>query len=71
MAKLGSPADLERSRQHLVSERDPNLPCVTVCSGTGCQAYRAEDVADTFVREIENQGLKKKVSVRRTGCHGF
>jgi len=71
MAKLGSPADMERFRQQLVSQRDPNLPFVTVCSGTGCLAYHAEDVADTFVREIEKQGLKKNVSVRRTGCHGF
>lgn len=71
MAILSSPTDLERLRQQLISQRDPNLPCVTVCVGTGCQAYRAEDVADTFVREIEKQGLKKKVSVRRTGCHGF
>ena len=71
MARLESPADLERFRQQLISHRDPNLPCVTICSGTGCQAYRAEDVINAFVREIEKQGLKKKVSVRPTGCHGF
>ncbi|MFH1032768.1 MAG: NADH-ubiquinone oxidoreductase-F iron-sulfur binding region domain-containing protein [Chloroflexota bacterium] len=71
MPKLNSPAELEKFRKKLVSQRDPNLPCITVCSGTGCQAYRAEDVADTFVNEIEKQGLKKKITVRRTGCHGF
>jgi NADH-quinone oxidoreductase subunit F len=71
MTRLESPADLERLRQQLISHRDPNLPCVTICSGTGCQAYRAEDVINAFTREIKNQGLQKKVSVRRTGCHGF
>jgi NADP-reducing hydrogenase subunit HndC len=71
MTKLGSTADLENLRQQLVSQRDPALSYVTVCSGTGCQAYHAADVADAFVQEIEKQGLKNKVSVRRTGCHGF
>jgi NADP-reducing hydrogenase subunit HndC len=71
MAKFNSPADLESFRQQLVSNRDPSLPCVTVCSGTGCQAYNATEVADSFVREIEKQGLQNQVSVRRTGCHGF
>src|SRR3990172_4069377 len=71
MAKLGSPAGLERFRQRLISERDPNLPCVTVCTGTGCLAYRAQDVADTFVREIKKQGFEKRISFRPTGCPGF
>jgi NADP-reducing hydrogenase subunit HndC len=71
MTKLESPADLEKFRQKLISQRDPNLPCVTICSGTGCQAYRAESVIDAFASEIEKQGLQKEVSIRRTGCHGF
>ena len=71
MTRLKSPADLERLRQQLISHRDPNLPCVTICSGTGCQAYRAEDVINAFTREIEKQGLQKKVTIRPTGCPGF
>ena len=71
MARLNSPADLEKLRQEILSQRDPNRPCVTICSGTGCQAQRSEDVADAFVREIEKQGLQDKVDIRRTGCHGF
>jgi NADH:ubiquinone oxidoreductase subunit F (NADH-binding)/(2Fe-2S) ferredoxin/Pyruvate/2-oxoacid:ferredoxin oxidoreductase delta subunit len=71
MTRLESPAGLERLRQQLVSHRDPALPCVTICSGTGCQAYRAEDVINAFTREIENQGLQKKVGIRPTGCPGF
>ncbi|GAH78128.1 unnamed protein product, partial [marine sediment metagenome] len=70
MARL-SFADLEKLRQEILSQRDPNRPCVTICSGTGCQAQRSEEVADSFVHEIENQGLQDKVDIRRTGCHGF
>jgi len=71
MARLGSLAELEELRQKILSQRDPNRLCVTICSGTGCQALGSEEVADAFVREIENQGLQAKVDFRRTGCHGF
>ncbi len=71
MTRLESPEDLEKLRQKLTSNRDSNLPCVTICSGTGCQAYRAEDVINAFTHEIKKQGLQKKVSVRPTGCPGF
>jgi len=71
MAKLNSPLDLENLRQKIISTRDPNRLCVTICSGTGCRAYRSEEVADAFVYEIEKQRLQDKVEVRRTGCHGF
>jgi len=71
MPRLSSPADLEKLRQEILSQRDPDRPCVTICSGTGCQAQRSEELADTFVAEIKKQGLKNKVDIRRTGCHGF
>ena len=71
MARLNSVVDLEKLRKQLVSQRDSDLPCITICSGTGCLASRAEDVADAFASEIKKQGLQKKVSIRRTGCHGF
>jgi NADP-reducing hydrogenase subunit HndC len=71
MARLASPVDLEGLRHQLVSQRDSSLPCITICSGTGCLANRAEEVADAFISEIQKQGLQKKVSIRRTGCHGF
>lgn len=71
MAKLNSPLDLEKLRQKIISTRDPNRLCITICSGTGCRAYHSEEVADAFVYEIEKQGLQNKAEVRRTGCHGF
>ncbi len=71
MAKLRSPADLEEKRQQILSQRDPNKPCVTICSGTGCHALGSDKVSEAFVKEISKNDLKSKVDVRRTGCHGF
>ena len=34
--KITGPDDLARLREALASQRDPDKPCVTVCSGTGC-----------------------------------
>jgi len=71
MPRLNSATDLERLRQEILAERDPNKPCVTICSGTGCQAYGSEAVYEAFVEEIQKNGLQEKVDIRRTGCHGF
>ncbi|MFP3975270.1 MAG: NADH-ubiquinone oxidoreductase-F iron-sulfur binding region domain-containing protein [Dehalococcoidia bacterium] len=71
MPKLNSASDLENLRQEVVSKRDPNKLCVTICSGTGCRAYGSEQVAETFAEELSKNGLKDKVDIRRTGCHGF
>ncbi len=71
MARLKSPADLEKKRQEILSKRGPNKPCVTICSGTGCHALGSDKVAEAFASEISKNGLKAKVDVRRTGCHGF
>ncbi|MEW6034668.1 MAG: NADH-quinone oxidoreductase subunit NuoF [Chloroflexota bacterium] len=71
MVRLRSPADLEKARKRILSQRDPRKPCVTVCSGTGCHAYGCDKVYQAFLAEIAKNGLQGKVEVRRTGCHGF
>ena len=71
MARLKSPAELARARQQIISRRDPSKPCITICSGTACHAYASEKTATAFADEIERNGLKDKVDIRRTGCHGF
>lgn len=71
MARLTSFEELERYRKDLVARRDPDKPCVTICSGTGCRAYQSEKVAQAFLAELGQQGLGDKVDLRRTGCHGF
>ena len=71
MPKLKTPAYLELLRKDLLSTRDPQKPCVTICSGTGCHAYGCEKLSEAFVSEIKKRGLEERVDVRRTGCHGF
>jgi NADP-reducing hydrogenase subunit HndC len=71
MARVSSPSELERLREEILSKRDPNKPCITICSGTGCHAYGSEKINSAFVKEVKRQGLEGKVDIRRTGCHGF
>jgi len=71
MARVNSPTELEELRQEILSQRDPNKPCVTLCSGTACHATGSEKIAAAIEQEIEKQGLQAEVDFRRTGCHGF
>lgn len=71
MNRLSSPDELEGIRKSIIKQRDPNKPCTTICSGTGCHAYGCERVAAAFKQEVKQQGVETKVDVRTTGCHGF
>jgi len=71
MARLNSPEDLEKSRQEILSKRDPNTPCISICAGAGCIAFGAGEVIDAFKTEIEKQGLQADVNTKETGCPGF
>jgi len=68
---LESRAGLEKLRQDILTRRDLSKPCVAICSGTGCHALGSEEVSQAFVEEIKRNGLREKVNIRRTGCHGF
>ena len=68
---LNSPQELEAKRASIIKSRDIDKPCITVCGGTGCQAYGGKGVASAFEQEIKQQGLQDKVDIRITGCHGF
>ena len=71
MSKLTSTTELESLRQTLLSKRDSNKPCITICAGTGCQAYGCDKVTDAFKKEIKQKKISRKVELRTTGCHGF
>ncbi|UCC90611.1 MAG: NADH-quinone oxidoreductase subunit NuoF [Dehalococcoidia bacterium] len=71
MNRISSPDELERIRKSIIKQRDPNKPCITICSGTGCHAYGCERVAAAFQQEVKQQGVEAKVDVKATGCHGF
>jgi len=71
MARLNSPEELEKFRQKIVSKRDTNKPCISICAGTGCLASGTSEVIAAFKAEIEKQGLKTDVDTKGTGCPGF
>jgi NADH-quinone oxidoreductase subunit F len=71
MARINSPAELEAFRSNLISGRDPNKTCITLCSGSACHASGSREVAASIEEEIRKQGLEGEVELRRTGCHGF
>jgi NADH-quinone oxidoreductase subunit F len=71
MARLNSPEKLEKVRQEILSRRDPNTPCISICAGTGCIAFGAGEVIAAFKAEIEKQGLQADVDAKGTGCPGF
>jgi len=71
MKRLTSAVELEQLRVGILSRREPEKPCVSVCGGTGCRAYGCEDVAKAFKSEIKRQGLSKEIELKVTGCHGF
>jgi len=71
MPKINSPAELEKLREGILSRRDPNKPCIAVCTGTGCLALGADKVVAALKEEIKKHGLEDKVDIKETGCPGF
>ncbi len=71
MNRVNSLAELQALRQALAAARDPSRPSVTICGGTGCRAKGSEQVAQALRDEIARHGLRGKVDVLATGCHGF
>ena len=71
MGQLKSPSELEKARQDILAKRDPNKPCITICSGTGCCAYGSEKVFASFEEVLKSKGLEGSMALKRTGCHGF
>jgi NADH-quinone oxidoreductase subunit F len=71
MSRINSPAELEEFKKGILSKRDPNKPCITLCSGSACHATGSGEVAASIEEEIKKQGLSAEVDVRKTGCHGF
>ena len=71
MSRINSLAELEEFRKGILSKRDPNKPCITLCSGSACHASGSEEVAAIIEEEIKKQGLSSSVDFRKTGCHGF
>ena len=64
--RLENAAQFADYRNGLTRTRDVKQPCFTVCGGTGCRTYGAEQVLDAARASVDG-----KATVRMTGCHGF
>lgn len=71
MKKLKTINDLKELRKGIQKEADSKKSCITICSGTGCQAYNCKKVTSKFQSELKKQNLEKSMEVKTTGCHGF
>jgi NADH-quinone oxidoreductase subunit F len=71
MSLINSPAELDEFRKDILSKRDPNKPCITLCSGSACHATGSGEVAASIEEEVKKQGVSAEVDIRKTGCHGF
>jgi NADP-reducing hydrogenase subunit HndC len=71
MSRINTAADLASLRKKVNFQRHAKQVYIAICAGTGCRAYGAEALADSFEQEVDRQGIGHIVGVRRTGCHGF
>ncbi|NIO05202.1 MAG: 4Fe-4S dicluster domain-containing protein [Proteobacteria bacterium] len=71
MKRINSVEDLEREREKIRAARDPNKPCITICTGTGCHAAGCYPVAGALREALRTGGIEGEVDLRITGCHGF
>ena len=71
MPRMNSIGKLEELRKDILSKRDPNKPCIAVCSGAACHGLHNDRIIRAFEEEIVTQSLDNKVDIRVTGCHGF
>jgi len=69
--KIKSVSDLERWRENIIAKKKRYETVVSVCGGTGCQAYGCQKVKTAFQKELRKKGLGKKVALNVTGCPGF
>jgi len=63
--------DLDSRIKDIRDRKNSNKKIITVCGGTGCQAYNCKEVINKFKEIIEKRNLKDKVDIKVTGCHGF
>ncbi len=71
MALLKSLEEFDKLKEELLSRKDPNKPCISICAGAGCIASGAGEVIDAFKAEIKKQDLNALVETKGTGCPGF
>ena len=63
--------ELERFRTGLLVNRDGSPKPIFLCTGAGCRARGAGEVAEALRQGIAERQLEDQVELRLTGCHGY
>jgi NADP-reducing hydrogenase subunit HndC len=71
MPRVNSASELEELRKGVLSERNPDKPCIAICAGMGCLSPSNGGVISAFEEELDKKDLKTRVDIRATGCHGY
>ena len=71
MRKIRSISDLESWRKQIVAKQKKYKTVVSVCGGTGCQAYGCQKVKEAIRRELRKKNIGETVALKYTGCPGF
>ena len=71
LKKFTDNEDLKELRNSIISKKNSNVPCITLCSGTGCLASGSRELTEAFRNELTRRHLESQVNIRTTGCHGF
>lgn len=69
--RIESPAALEEYRSQVKERKSKFSHVVSVCGGTGCQAFDCIAVYDALVEAVRDLGLMETTEIKLTGCHGF
>ena len=69
MRKIKSISDLESWRKQIVAKQKKYKTVISVCGGTGCQAYGVQKVKGAS--KMRKKGIGEKVGLKYTGCRGF
>ena len=64
-------AEFKAYRKSIMDAEDKRKPCLVICGGTGGQASGSNDLIRIIKRQILEQNLHDRLSLRITGCLGF
>ncbi len=71
MPRLNSTNELQKLRKGILSKRDPRKPGIAVCAGMDCLGKDNGRIIAALEKEFGKKGMKAKVELRATGCHGY
>ncbi|MBW2317874.1 MAG: NADH dehydrogenase [Desulfobacterales bacterium S7086C20] len=70
MEKIKSSSQLEHYRESIVHKRDVGKKVIRLCN-TGCRGRGSSKVAEALENQVREANLDDKVTIKKTGCHGF